>query len=475
MNKVNQSFITECDELIKIGQGKQVLELIQSIPIKTIPRKYLYQVGTLLNRSGGSHHCLKLLHSYIRGSYYDLGTDEEKKVYAKALIEIGAQSEGLDLINELNSGDDPSILLTKSFCHFKSWDYDKALPLMLKYTNLISDSYMSLVGKINLSSIYIFLKKYDLALNILLDLDKNMDSKHQLLRGYVLEQIGQIYFQQGNYNKAKQILTDSFNILKSSNQKALLYPQKWLALLKLKTDGSSKLLAKVRSKNLLFNDFETLRDLDYWQGTISNDSTLLNKVYYRTPYTSFKNRIKDNSISDSWSWKRETTQSIFELFGKQLPISNELTSQLFCHLISDGYKPMTLGSIHAKLFGDEFYNPDSSPDRIYQIISRLNKKLLKEFGYKIEKKNNLYLIDLNNIKDFNYSINKKQTHLLTNPKAILPSQLQFIFSNSNFTAKELSLKFNITQRTANRWILDLTNSNNVLKIGKGRNTKYKVA
>jgi len=475
VKKVDHSFISECDGLIKIGQGKQVLELIQAIPVKAIPRKYLSQIGTLLNRTGGSYYCLKILHSYIRGSYYDLGTDIEKKVYAKALIEIGAQNEGLDLINELNTSDDPSILLTKSFCYFKSWDYQTALPLMLKYINQVDDEYMKLVGKINLSSIYIFLQKYDLALSTLTHLEEALSQKQQLLKGYVLEQMGQIYLQQGHYEKATHTLTNSINILKNSNQKALLYPQKWLGLLNLKTKNNSKLLNDVRNKNFLFNDFETLRDLDYWQGTINDDHDLLSKVYYGTPFTSFQNRIDKKNVYASWSWGKSSNASIFNVFGDKLPMTNELTSQLFCHLVSDNYKPMTLGSIHAALFGDEFYNPESSPDRIYQIISRLNKKLNSQFNYKIEKTNGLYQISPENINNFLYSVNKNDVELISNPKDILASQVKTFFRDANFTAKELSSKFNITQRTANRWIAELSDKNSVVKIGQGRSTKYKVA
>jgi len=58
---------------------------------------------------------------------------------------------------------------------------------------------------------------------------------------------------------------------------------------------------------------------------------------------------------------------------------------------------------------------------------------------------------------------------------LLITTIGLFFSQEKFTAKELSLKFNITQRTANRWILELIYKNKVLKVGNGRNTKYKVA
>ena len=104
-----------------------------------------------------------------------------------------------------------------------------------------------------------------------------------------------------------------------------------------------------------------------------------------------------------------------------------------------------------------------------------NKKLNKLFNYKIERTNNHYHILPENIKAFNYFIKKGETKPLSQPINIFQHQLKKFFKNSNFTAKEVSLKFNITQRTANRWILELSNKSCLTKVGQGRFTRYNVA
>ncbi len=478
VKKINSEFVKNCDNLIKLGKGKQVLESIQQVPIKSIPRHFLSQIGSLLNRAGGSHYCLKVLHSYVRGNYFDLGTYQEKTEYAKALIEVGAQSEGLEILTGLPTDTQPELLLVRAFCYFKEWNYSQAIPHLLKYIDLQNTPYLKTVGQINLASAYINLSNYEVALKILTELEKvSHQNPKQIINGYIYEQIGQIYFLQGQYQKAQSKLLQSEAILKNSNQKALLYPQKWQALLSLKLNGQFDKIEYIRKKNSYFKDYETLRDLDYWQAHITNDASLMNAVFFKTPYTSFKNRIPQSMVSKSWSWQnnpQKNNKNLISIFGQELPRTFELTSQLFCHLLSDGYKPMTLGSIHSKLFSDEHFNPFSSPDRIYQILSRLNKKLKNTFDYNIEKVDSMYFIRPESINNFAYCLFKDESHLMSQPEKIFVNQLKKEFGHNNFSAKELSLKYQVSSRTANRWLQELTQSTQAIKIGTGRKTKYKL-
>ncbi len=468
VNKLNSDFIHNCDQLIRNGQGKQVLENIKSIPKKNIPRAYLSQIGNLLNRIGGSQYSLKLLFPYVRGSYNDLGTQVEKIVYAKSLIEVGAQREGIQLLRSSNSSD-PSCLLTEAFYFFKSWNYHLALPLIQEYLQKINDPYKQHIGKINLSSTYIFLNKLDKAYELLTELEKNQEPKFKLLNGYIYELLGQVHFHKKQDDLARQYLNRSIDVLSSSNQKALLYPQKWLALLALRQSGHPHELDEIKTRATLANDFETLRDIDFWCGLITNDNELLSKVYYRTPFLAFRNRIPNEKVKTNWHWKDELgSRPFIDLFGSKLPMSFELTSQLFCYLFSDGYKPVGIGSIHSHIFKDDYYNPNTSPDKVYQVISRLNKILHGEFNYKIESINKSYYINSNKIHDFNYRIHKSDLSLLTQTQNIFKQQIINLTNGTAFSAKQISNHFNVSQRTANRWIKNLGAD----KIGQGRNTQF---
>lgn len=42
-------------------------------------------------------------------------------------------------------------------------------------------------------------------------------------------------------------------------------------------------------------------------------------------------------------------------------------------LIEDFYHPKRVGTLHSELFPDSYFNPVSSPNRIYQVISRLRQ------------------------------------------------------------------------------------------------------
>jgi hypothetical protein len=55
---------------------------------------------------------------------------------------------------------------------------------------------------------------------------------------------------------------------------------------------------------------------------------------------------------------------------------------LLLALFRDLYRPVKMGEIFARVYPDEFFNPFSSPDRVYQLIKRLRKDL-KSSGIKI--------------------------------------------------------------------------------------------
>ena len=163
------------------------------------------------------------------------------------------------------------------------------------------------------------------------------------------------------------------------------------------------------------------------------------------------------------------------MFGKDLPHSTELTSKLFCHLISDQYSPKTIGTVHAKLYPGDHFNPFSSPDKIYQLLKRLNTTLKKSFGFEIIKRKNKYQILHSQFENKNIEVNKQEVPLLSKPENIFKAIIDLYYSKRNFSSEELSEKMGVSKRTMNRWLKILSESDEVEKVGQGKNTKFKIA
>ena len=184
-----------------------------------------------------------------------------------------------------------------------------------------------------------------------------------------------------------------------------------------------------------------------------------------------KNKFYFNEKNDTA--KQEV--NFLEIFGKEIPHGFELTSKLFCHLISDQYSPMTVGTIHSKIYPDDFFNPFSSPDKVYQILKRLNKLTKQSFDLEVQNKKNKYQISYQQFKNQNLYLEKEQVILLSSPKKIFENQLKANFANNPFTALQLSKHYKVSKRTINRWIKILEEQQVVKKEGQGKNTRFKIA
>lgn len=132
-----------------------------------------------------------------------------------------------------------------------------------------------------------------------------------------------------------------------------------------------------------------MRDLDFQQALFLNHQNLLLNVYFGTPHAEYKRKIELIFKRNHWKIPQtyvrklstEETHRIFDIEkaseindpSKESLKPGQMLYRLFHILTRDFYKPLFLGEIFSNLFPGEYYNPDSSAERVAQAIKKLRK------------------------------------------------------------------------------------------------------
>jgi hypothetical protein len=186
-----------------------------------------------------------------------------------------------------------------------------------------------------------------------------------------------------------------------------LWIDKWRAIFKAVTNKDVSYFEPVKFEALRRGHWETLRDLDFHSLKIKFERNTFLRLYFGSGSHFFRKRIEDefqkvdipDGIDISANWAVSETHSglnlVYDLSEELSPGS--VPHSLLILLISDWYRRIRTGQIHACVFKGEHFNPGSSPNRVYQIVNRLRAALISQVpGLEIEQTNSLYRIMLEN-------------------------------------------------------------------------------
>ena len=218
-------------------------------------------------------------------------------------------------------------------------------------------------------------------------------------------------------------------------------------------------------------DYETGRDLDLYEAYIKKDLMLFKKIYFGTQYASYRLKMKvlfkiknvvkhENKFIFQTSEDNKIPVEIFQPMGLSLtPMSKLLLKIIF----TDFYRPIHLGEVFRQLYPNEFFNPNSSKDRLYRVFLKLKKEVIKcEAPIDIFWKNNQ--IGWAYSRSFILSLEEKSVN--ENKSALFFSQLPDRFSIYDF--KNAIGK---SRRTSERWIRQWLDEKIIKKTKPGFFTK----
>jgi hypothetical protein len=138
-------------------------------------------------------------------------------------------------------------------------------------------------------------------------------------------------------------------------------------------------------------------------------------------------------------------------------------------LNADFYLPSAIGEIHARIYPDEHFNPDSSPSRVQNAVLRLRRWIERVHApLRIQKMGSLYRLKL-----------KPGGALRVGREPTAPSKahavlaLKQVWGEKPFTLEEARKSLGVSHRSAQRLFSTAQQEGWVSRDGKGPATRYR--
>ena len=488
MNKlIDETLLSHLDVLTKQGLRHQVLKELTRLLKQNPDAAARPALARLANRNNAYVLALRILYPFIR-------EDREKKlvasseilnIYATSLMWIGALEEAKNCLSRIDGLTDA--LLTEAFVLFAQWNYQQAIPLLLRYINSTKTTdYQKLVGKINLLASLIATGQLKEARTLSDSLMKVLSQNplYRLLYGNSLELRAQIEILENSFEAALRTLNESEKALSKQAGRYLLYVRKWRAIAEIGISNQNQTalnnLALVKQEAVQLRNWETIRDCDFHLARLTNNQELQQRILLGTPYKGYHDRIQsifNVSLQTSRDLKYCPGNPLSQIQSIGLDLNQVSENSFFTSsswpliqlMTKDIYRPPRMGLVFSGLYKDEYFDPFTSPQRVRNSVFRFN-----EWAEACDNKFRIKVLNGDFILSGPEGVSVACTQN-SRPLASWQAALKF-FKSSNesrsFTSAELAKVLGITQRSASGILKKAVTSNKLQKISSGKNSRY---
>lgn len=480
------NLIEKLSESIVTGQTRSVSTVLKGLNCKSIPYHYRARIASLCRRAGQYEIGLRVLAPLVST---EGGNDSNLKVshqaeYAAFLQKLGSVDEALARLQELDSSSYPKVLLYTAFCFFNQWRYAEAEEVMQAYcTSGDITDYERAIGQINLTACLVILKRHDEALKLIAELSKTLqERKYSRLLANLAELEAQVWVGSRDYERAKKKLDESTAFFSNDNTLDALFFHKWQAYLSDVKKGNPDSLLQVRESALERGHWETVRHVDVLCCQIQFNVSVFNRSVFGTPYEGFRRWVSE-TLGQPYDLPERIVLGdpqlnrwdplLAEYGGKVILNQGKHIHQLIHILFTDLYKPHSVGGIFSRLFSDEHFNIETSPNKVHKLVSRAKTWLKKsELPLDIVLTGNDYkLSGLEKISFFAYREIQVPTTYSVNFEVI-----KRLFSGTGeFTREEVMHKAQWSQSFTVRILAWAQEKNLVKKLSSGPATSYRLA
>lgn len=471
--------IQACEADLRAGRISHAAARLRTVKTTEIPREHRMAIANLCRRAQMDYQALKVLAPVVRPdrAISAAPTAEEQAEYAASLLKIGAVHEALAILE--NVQDVPSAMLFKSFCHFRRWEHGMAIPLLTAFIAKAPSDYMKLVGQVNLAAAYTTTLQFKLAGEILDEaIPYAQREGHKRLWANAHEIRAQIHIHEGRYNEAKHDLTIAGTELNEVGDALLI--RKWTAIALSLQTGSTAALDQFREEAVSHRDWETMRDVDYFQLRVSFDEGTFGHLLFGTPFSEYRERatsgLDRQPVAQEFIWGSSTAPRFYlstgEVEGMKVSAPGNTVHQLLAVLLSDLYRPWSIGSIFAELFPREYFDVFSSPNRVHQLLWRL-RRWFESNGVPVEltEYDGQYRLELKGEFAFVLPLQK----VTLDEQEIYLRKIQTLFGrNITFSSRDVQNKLGISSSSFKRlasWALE---HKKIVRMGASRATVYRV-
>lgn len=492
------SRIDTWNEMVKAGNGQAVAREMKAIPRGEIPADQLARIANLAWRINRPRIGLRLLFPELRrqGNLRAATHPEAFTEYAACLVEVGALSEAAQILKDVGASN-PRAKFYHALLLFKRWEYEDACPLLEDYLRDLPADYHQIVVRVNLAAADVVSRRWDRATELLRGLESELTAKgHSLLLGNCYEIWSQIHFHQGDHASALRRLERSEELLAQTRNMGWLYARKWRYLnTRYQERAKGAASAETRADGLEvrrlaenMGSWETLRELDVHESLLDGDARRFNHVYFGSPLPAYRQRLRETLeafgspfavdeafVLNSRSRGTTSTESLAALLARRDDDAPTfLEKKLLTTLLSDYYAPFRTGQIFSRLFEGDFYDLETSPDRIFQVVRRLRGWLSTHWGNsRLLYEPRGYSLALD--PELSLRVEREVIEQTRLEKSDLDhSKVRSLFGDQTFSARELQQEMGGSVRSANRLIKGLLEKGDLATEGRGRYVRFKL-
>lgn len=477
MTVLSNHLLSEIDTLIQSGQIEKASESLKSIKQSGLSRTQYSFFVQLCWRTGNVDIGLHFLNPFIKNRAVKLSPAEWVE-YAMCLCNIGAIFEAQTVLKK-NAQEHELFNLYMGFSLIYLWDYEGAVVSFKEAIRIIDPkSYSYSVALVNLLACYVAIDNFTEANQLYSKLKTDIPGKFQRLHHNLSEIYLQLLCGEKRIDEGMKFLNQQYSSATLTGPEKFLF-HKWKTILQVESGSVDKneLLSVSQIANT-HSMWEIARDCETRFAFLTKNPIFLKRVFYGTPWEKFRERIykkfKDEvnftTTFDMWLYpyneesNKEKTEPQFVIdteegtIGKLSLKKASLSHRLIRVLVSDLYRPHSIGGMFSKLFEDESFDIATSPNRIYRAISELRELIeIEKIPLEIRQIGHGYkLIPLIGIK-------------IRIPSSFDAKKIDIKISNlkakfkDDFTAKEVSEELNVSIKTAQRMINAAIDSNTIEK------------
>lgn len=466
-----QQLQEQCENLLRAGQTTKCREILTDIKFEDLPRSRLAPYCALARRANLLDTALRALRPVIRPAvqrHFSASTEEIVE-YAKGLLRVGAFHEADQLLEQIQDLNDPQVALTKGYSCIFQWNYRQALDHLNTYlATADTEDYSALVARVNRLACFQFLDHPEFVREFEILREYIKQKPFNVLHANILEIFSQHLIDHEDWTEAESFLADAGQMIVggTNSSRDLHWIQKWKRILHALKRNSISQLEAFRAEALNNREWETLRTLDFYRVKIDPESEYAYKVFYGTPFLSFRLKLSQLRPYPKNHWLGQGAQK----FDSWFPGYDEgtLAHRTAMLLLRDLYRPLLPSQIFSALHDDEYLNLDSLNGRVRKIISRL-KKWIDDHSIP------LTLINL----DGAYSLRIKTDSSILCHEAILPlDKLKFFFlryleaESIPVTTSQWAQAMQVKDGAASKMLNAATKANLIIKQRAGRENHY---
>lgn len=404
-----KTWIGKCDELLRAGRLNEAAAMLSALDLKKVPRQQRLELAGLCRRANLLNLGLRLLTPVVHdrlGEAVAKATPHEWAEYAVLLQRSGGVREAINILSRPGMQNFAQAPMYTAYCYFNLWEYGAAIPFLQKYLSGDLTDYARLIGNTNLAAAFNF--NGQSAEGALL---AAQNSKIAKAKGFVrlqcnnLELLAQSHFESKDYKQARRAIETASSVLSGVGTIDQLYIRKWGAALKAVETKNATPLANFRAEALREKHFESVREADLLSLQIEFSEESFRKLYFGTPFQGYRARIErvlERKMNDlecihgSATAPSRLNLQTGELtgFNVDFPVGTGI-HQCLEVLLRDLYKPLSVCALFSELFPGEYFDIESSPNRVHQVVSRTRRWLTdNDFPMELEEQDGRYLLSV---------------------------------------------------------------------------------